>query len=88
MTGISSGMLLHQAVENGDISEMERLLSLNATEVDFKDSEGYTPLFKALRMRRIDLAEILLENGADVNAEDNSGKSILYNIVVLACEEN
>ena len=88
MTGTASGILLHRAVENGDISEMERLLSLNATEVDFKDSEGYTPLFKALRMKRIDLADILFQHGADVNAEDNSGKSILYNIVVLECEEN
>ena len=83
MTGISSGILLHRAVENGDISETERLLSLNGTDVDFRDSDGYTPLFKALRINRLDIAEILLQNGADVNAEDNKGNTILMNIIEM-----
>ncbi|MCW8131546.1 MAG: ankyrin repeat domain-containing protein [Planctomycetota bacterium] len=52
---------LHAAIERGDLKEVKALLALDAA-VDLKDSNGYTPLMKALS--HPECLKVLVEAGA------------------------
>jgi ankyrin repeat protein len=79
---------LHLAAEQGKIDEVQSLLGQGA-DVDAKNSDGATPLHRALfgsfqargsegdRRRYLELIRLLLENGADVRTEDNQGRDAL-----------
>ena len=43
------------------------------------------PLFAALRVDRLEFAELLLEHGADVNARETTGETILLNVLSQLC---
>ncbi|CAK1603147.1 unnamed protein product [Parnassius mnemosyne] len=48
----------------------------NAKEiVNCPDNAGYTPLHYAARSGHVNICNILLQNGADINAETRSGKA-------------
>ncbi|KAM0490737.1 hypothetical protein ACHAP8_011282 [Fusarium lateritium] len=59
--------------------EVARLLIEGGDDVNFKNSEGDTPLFKALQSEQF--CRLLIDSGADVNAKDRGGKTPLF----LAC---
>ncbi|MFC1781686.1 ankyrin repeat domain-containing protein, partial [Planctomycetota bacterium] len=58
---------LHEAAEAGDIEQIKQLISEGA-EIDLRDNRGNTPLYNAAANGRLEVAELLIENGADVNA--------------------
>lgn len=58
--------LLHHAVSCGDSKIVSYLLKLDAP-VDFRDADGYTPLFWAIFAKKIEIVKLLLENGANPN---------------------
>ena len=60
-------MLLHTAALRGDRAEIPRLLKEGAV-VDARDADGRTPLLLAVRAGHSDIARMLLEAGADVDA--------------------
>lgn len=60
----------------GDFQEVAG--SVNAENVNLKDENGRTPLMAAVFKNLAMIAEKLIENGADVNAQDNEGYSVLY----------
>jgi ankyrin repeat protein len=41
--------------------------------IDARDNRGKTSLYKAVQRGRIEVARLLLEHSADVNARDESG---------------
>lgn len=43
--------------------------------VDFRDEFNFTPLMNATRLGAIKIMEMLIENGADLNAADNYGRN-------------
>ena len=43
--------------------------------IDARDNDGKTSLHKAVYMGEIEVARLLLEHGADVNARDKSGNT-------------
>ena len=53
---------------------MEALAEAGA-QVDETNSTGETPLMLAAHLRDADMAKILLENGANPDKADNSGRS-------------
>lgn len=77
-------LLLEQSHYFGSIKVMEHLLNLNA-DVNCSDDEGDTPflrVFKSARYRPeskslIPKAKLLLSKGADVNHQDNKGRTAL-----------
>lgn len=69
-----------QALMNEDMALLEQLV-LEGAPIDEKDSEGYTALQYAVTWGDIEAAQLLIENGADVNTTDNWGSTPLMNAV-------
>jgi len=62
------------AARDGDMQKIKKLLDRNpemASCKDTKDPYGYTPLHLAVKEGHKDVMQLLLANGAEVNAKDN-----------------
>lgn len=65
--------LLMKAINDGEITEIDKLISLGA-DIEFIEKEKkYTPLMFALDKNKEEIAKILIENGANINVKDNTG---------------
>jgi len=60
------------AAEVGDLERIDRLLA-GSGEVDLRDACRWTPLMKAALNGHEQVVRRLLQEGADVNAEDKGG---------------
>jgi ankyrin repeat protein len=65
---------LISASGRGDVRAVERLLEQDAS-VDARDESGRTALIAAAYGNRLDVAGLLVEAGADVNAKDETQQS-------------
>ena len=75
----SKSRLIHVAVEKGDL-ELVNLLLARRPELDHFDVMGNTPLAIAASKGRRDIAEALLNAGANVNAEGTLDNALLPRI--------
>ena len=64
------------AVQYGHAKVVKILLNKGA-HVDYKDSEGATPLIIASRNNNFEIVKLLIKKGADVNARDTLGTTAL-----------
>ena len=64
---------LHDASRNGDLPAVQRYVAAGMS-VDTRDGEGMTPL---MRTADANLAGWLITNGADVNAANSNGSTVL-----------
>lgn len=62
---------LHHAVQDGDIEAVRRLIT-SGLSLDEFDEIGRTPLHYAVDAESVEIAGLLLDAGADVNAHDES----------------
>lgn len=64
---------LHDAVSQKNITEVKTLLNTDNfnTLLEERDSRGRTPLMIATQMNNPEIAVLLIEKGADVNAKDS-----------------
>ncbi len=67
--------LLHHAVRMQATNSVAWLA--DHTDRDAQDSEGYTPLARAISMKHGELARLLIQRGSDVNRTNNAGYSPL-----------
>lgn len=77
---VAGGMSLHQAVLYHDEKAVKALLALGADVNEFSDDEkmmGHTPLSMACSYCNVELARLLLENGADPNLKLANGSTPL-----------
>ncbi len=67
------------AAKKGNLTRVQKLLSPD--NINCRDSQGRnsTPLHLAAGYNNLEVAEFLLENGADVNAQDKGGLIPLHN---------
>lgn len=56
------------ATNEGKIEIVKHILKANANCVNAKDEDGYTPLHRACYNNNIEMAKLLIQYGADVNA--------------------
>lgn len=68
-------MDIFQASYSAELSRVEYLLSLGA-DPNFKSEEGFPCLVAALSRDRFEIAELLYDNGADIEATVPSGATI------------
>jgi hypothetical protein len=70
---------LHFCARNGLTSSVKRLLSIRNINVNVKDDwNGSTPLHYTALNGLIEIARLLLQNGAEVNAKDSDGETPLH----------
>ena len=70
---------LHYCARNGFTSSVKRLLSIRNINVNVKDDEsGSTPLHYAARNGNVEIAHLILQNGAEVNVRNNGGNTPLH----------
>ena len=65
--GIGQSSLIHDAALDGDIDEVQRQLDAGV-DPNLKSSKGATPLFYAVYGGHLEIVELLITCGADVNA--------------------
>ena len=67
----AQGGEIHKAVTKGDMNKVVALLNDHPELLESKDNLGRTPLYVAAAHNQLDIATLLLANGADVNACDS-----------------
>ena len=72
---------LFEAAKAGDLAEVKRLIAEGA-DVNVKDEDGETALYKATGYNHKDIAKLLIEEGADVNVKDEDGRTALFTAAV------
>ncbi|KAJ9077123.1 hypothetical protein DSO57_1019704 [Entomophthora muscae] len=70
---------LHIAASKGKTKIAEHLLSEKIIDIDSLDSNLETPLMKCCKSGQIQIAQLLIKNGADVNKVDFQGWTALHN---------
>jgi ankyrin repeat protein len=68
----------HDLIGRGEVEKLAALLQEQPGAIEARNELGKTPLFYAVRYERRDAAELLLEHGADINAQDNTGMTPLH----------
>ncbi|MHC4694485.1 MAG: ankyrin repeat domain-containing protein [Planctomycetota bacterium] len=74
---------LFTAIREGDLNYTRTILQENPKCVNSKDESGYTPLALAVRMGNKDLCEVLIANGAKLEAKGSYGTALH-----IAAQEN
>lgn len=72
---------LLDAINRGDIEKVRALLQDDPELVNVKDDHGRTPLFSASMRGHKGIAQLLINNGADVHARDAYGDAPLYHAI-------
>ena len=67
---------LHSAAGYGSCKEVSRYLK-KGVPVDLPDEQGATPLARAARFDHVEVAALLLANGANPALKDREGKTAL-----------
>ena len=67
---------LISAIKSGDTDIVKGLLK-RGVDINFIDSEGFTPLIQACKKMDYDMVELLLRSSADVNKTSNEGLTAL-----------
>jgi ankyrin repeat protein len=76
-----------EAVFNGDVAEVGRLLDQDGRLVEARVGRGNTPLLLAAARGHVDVVRLLLERGADSEASDDNGFTPLHFAVLSSSDE-
>ena len=81
-------MEMREAVESGSIEEVAKLLERKPEMVDLRYHRESTPLARVIYSTgNMEMIELLISNGADVNADCGMGNTPLHETVTCACRE-
>ena len=76
---IRGNTIMHLILERGEGQEdFVKLMRSKGAAIDFANEKGKTPLMIAIAFQRHELIAYLVENGADLQALDNSKMSMLH----------
>jgi ankyrin repeat protein len=73
----------HRALfEDNAVEILERDFFNNGLSINYQDEYEDSILHNAVKYKKIEIVEYLLENGADVNIEENDGQTPLFNAAI------
>ncbi len=67
-------MIIHRAHE-GDLEKVKRILEFHPSAINYRGDNNGTPMHSACSAGHLDLVKFLIENGADIEAEDKYGRT-------------
>lgn len=73
---MAEGKTLIEAVKNGDLEEAMQMVKVKES-LDAGDAQGQTPLMCAAVSGNIEMVQLLVEAGADINAQDKKGFTVI-----------
>jgi ankyrin repeat protein len=73
---------IHQAAKEGNIVAVKQHLAAGTNANVWDKQLGETPLLKAASWGHKETAELLIANGADVNAKNRNGSTPLHNAAI------
>jgi prolyl 4-hydroxylase len=65
---------LHSAAQHGDLEAAMSIIAENPEQINAKDVNGWQPLHEAARAGHVEVAEALIENGANIDERTSNGK--------------
>jgi ankyrin repeat protein len=78
-TAPALGQDIHAAAEGGDVAQVTEILDTHPDLVGAKDEQGRTPLHLAARRGHLEVVQLLLDRGADLEETDDRGfTALLY----------
>ena len=69
---------IHDAAQQGDVVECQRIIRLDSSQLDKKGWRNWTPLIWAARENQPAVVTLLLDAGADVDAQTDDGWTALH----------
>ena len=69
---------LHHAAFEGRAADVSAYIQEHGDEVSLADKDGFTPLHAAAHAQHADIAVLLIEAGADLNARNRFGNTALW----------
>jgi ankyrin repeat protein len=72
-----SGFMLHRAVDNASV-ELTKFALEHGTYVDTANGDGMTPLLLAAKDSHVQIMELLLDEGADCDANSKTNRTALH----------
>jgi ankyrin repeat protein len=81
MAGISYAGEIQDAVKNGRIDDVRRLITADSSLINAADDAGDTPLHLACRGGQFDIAGLLIDAGADLNATNKQSMTPLRSAI-------
>lgn len=64
--------------EKGPLASVQLLVEETSSDIETRDSKGYTPLLHAASHGSLEILKYLIRAGADPTVTDNQGKNILF----------
>jgi len=77
LTITASAEEIVEAAKNGDLGKVKTILAQDPSKMNALDEEKYTPLHWACMRAHWDVAEYLIENGADVSVQGGDGGTVM-----------
>ena len=75
---------IFSAVVEGDMNQISAVLAIRRNDVNMRDDQGMSPLHYAADRGLIEVCQLLIDNGAEIDALDLEGQSPLDFAIV--CE--
>lgn len=87
--GAGITMTIFEAARIGDTKRVEQMLKKNPELINSRDIswEDFTPLLHATDTKSVDMVELLLSKGADINAHDTCGHTPLL-LAMENCDDD
>ncbi|VDL60084.1 unnamed protein product [Hymenolepis diminuta] len=73
----NAGFDLHKAIESENIDTLSALLEKSNKKIEYTDRMDHTPLMVAVIKNKINIIQLLLKYGADVNTANKLGRTAL-----------